>query len=162
MIKVKDLEMEFLGIPAWPKLFWLLKSRKLFLAAVRERERCDYRIRIKVRQCSMLSVFKEGGRGPCDEACRWLQDAEKGKEMNYFIVSPQRTQPHCHFDFSLYFRLQAAFMTERLPGKFKSSERRGLSWVQTFGACLYKLAAVENKPNKQNFRGSAISLALGF
>lgn len=48
----------------------------------------------------MLSVFKEGGRGPCDEACRWLQDAEKGKEMNYFLVSPQRTQPHCHFDFS--------------------------------------------------------------
>lgn len=37
-----------------------------------------------------------------------------------------------------------------LPGKFKSSERRGLTWVQTFGADLYKLAAVENKPNKQN------------
>lgn len=61
-----------------------------------------------------------------------------------------------------FFRLQAAFMTERLPGKFKGSERRSLSWVQTFGACLYKLAAVENKPNKQYFRGSAISLALGF
>ena len=39
---------------------------------------------------AMLSVFKKGGRGPCDKACRWLENAEKGKEMNYFLVSSQR------------------------------------------------------------------------